>query len=434
MDQRNKTRRYPLAVVVAVVVLFASVTGVVAFAQPDGGDVFTGCLNETSGSLRNVALGFEPARPCNDQEVQITWDRAGAALEARIAALEERVAELEEPFGTLELLVDCAAGDTVGEAVADADTHFGPVSITISGVCEENAVIERSDVTLSGVEPTDGIQAADPGLSTLTIVGAHGLELSNLTISGGRTGIHVVSGAVLSATGVTVRDSTGDGVRVGSASTAYLNDCTILNHPIFGVSASGTVGIIDSEISGNGQGLFAASGTIRGALVHVHGNGNGANAFSGGTLTFFASVFEENVTGVTGEFNGSVKVGGSSLIANNEGPGVVMSNGSVFSISDDSIIENNGGSGIEAYGGSSVTIGFPNPSIVRNNAGDGVFLRDLSTGGVGDPASQIVDNGGWGVNCAGPAAITSAQHEGLESVDLSGNATGPTNCPVPPEA
>ena len=67
----------------------------------DRGDGFTGCLNENSGGLRNVAVGFEPAKPCNDEEQPITWDRAGPAFEGRIAALEQRVAELEEPFGTL---------------------------------------------------------------------------------------------------------------------------------------------------------------------------------------------------------------------------------------------------------------------------------------------------------------------------------------------
>ena len=53
LSERPSTRR-ALLVLVAVVV-FVSAAGVVALAQPDGGEVFTGCLNENSGALRNVA-------------------------------------------------------------------------------------------------------------------------------------------------------------------------------------------------------------------------------------------------------------------------------------------------------------------------------------------------------------------------------------------
>jgi hypothetical protein len=92
MASRTNTRRY-LLMLVAAVALVGSGLGVAALAQPDTGDVFTGCLNENSGVLGNVAVGFEPADACNPQEAQITWDRAGPAFEGRIAALEERVAQ-----------------------------------------------------------------------------------------------------------------------------------------------------------------------------------------------------------------------------------------------------------------------------------------------------------------------------------------------------
>lgn len=92
MARRLNTRRF-LLTLVAAVALVGSGLGVAALAQSDGGDVFTGCLNENSGRLGNVAVGLEPARPCNARTTQITWDRAGPAFEDRIAALEERVAQ-----------------------------------------------------------------------------------------------------------------------------------------------------------------------------------------------------------------------------------------------------------------------------------------------------------------------------------------------------
>ena len=91
MVERLDARRY-LWVLVVIVALFVSTVGVTALAQTDEGDVFTGCVNDKSGVLKNVAIGFEPVTACNDQESQITWDRAGPAFEERIAALEEQVA------------------------------------------------------------------------------------------------------------------------------------------------------------------------------------------------------------------------------------------------------------------------------------------------------------------------------------------------------
>ena len=430
MARRTNTRQY-LLTLVAAVALVGSGLGVAALAQTDAGDVFTGCLNENSGALRSVAVGFEPAKACNSEEQPITWDRAGPAFEARIAALEERIAELEEPFGTLELFVDCAAGDTVGAALVAAQSHAGPVNIAISGVCEENVGIDRDDVHISGLERSDGIRGADPAASTVTITGARQVEFSNMTLSAGRRGIDARAGSVFTAEGVTIRDMTVSATGVGAGSSAFLSDCSILDNAIWGVTADsgGSVVLENCEISGNSQGLFASHATIVGVDLHVTGNETGVGAHLGGQITIWASVIEENGTGVAGQLNSSIKAGAGTRIANNEFNGVHMSTGSVFVMSDNSIIEGNGGHGIEASGASTVSVGFPNSSIVRGNAGDGVSLGDLSNGEIGDPNSQIVDNGGWGINCAGPSAIASAQSDGHEWADLSGNGSGPTNCP-----
>ena len=43
---------------------------------------------------------------------------------------------------------------------------------------------------------------------------------------------------------------------------------------------------------------------------------------------------------------------------------------------------------------------------------------------------EITSNGGWGIHCAGPAAIAGAQNGfALEQIVFSGNANGDTNCP-----
>lgn len=74
-------------------------------------------------------------------------------------------------------------------------------------------------------------------------------------------------------------------------------------------------------------------------------------------------------------------------------------------------------------------------TTIQNNQGDAITLADLSNGlgyfgPFGADPSEIRDNDGWGSNCAGPAAITSAQN-GFEigRILFSGNAAGDTNCP-----
>jgi hypothetical protein len=44
-------------------------------------------------------------------------------------------------------------------------------------------------------------------------------------------------------------------------------------------------------------------------------------------------------------------------------------------------------------------------SIVRNNSGDGVHLSDTSVAEVGDGTNQITGNGGHGIACDGPPSV-----------------------------
>ena len=433
MDKSRNTRRYIL-VLVAVVALFVSTAGIVALAQPDESDVFTGCLNEQSGELRNVAVGFEPVKKCNPEELQITWDRAGPAFEDRIAALEERVAELEAPFGTLELFVDCDAGDTVGAALADAQDHPGPVNIAISGVCEENVDINRDDVTLSGLDQTDGIRgpfSSEAG-ATVHISAAHRVKLENMTIiGGGSDGIATSPGAFFDVDGVTVRDVLGWGIRVDKGSTADLRNCTVENVTYGGVASfGGAVNISDCLITDNGVGLWAAfGGSITAWNVDVISNReNGVFAFDGASLLIGDSRISNNVDfGIHAMANAMVAVGTGSIIANNGATGVQASIGSSIRIGGQSVVEGNGNSGVNANNASTVWI---QSVTIRANIYDGVVLEDQSRGAGGDPGAQIIDNGGFGINCAGPPGFPIVQNGfDIAQIQFSGNMLGDTNCP-----
>ena len=60
------------------------------------------------------------------------------------------------------MVVNCANGDSLQAAI---DRESGPVTIEVRGICAENVLIARKQVTLHGLDPAlDGIQgvAADP--------------------------------------------------------------------------------------------------------------------------------------------------------------------------------------------------------------------------------------------------------------------------------
>lgn len=404
MDGKRNTRRYLLVLV--AVVLFVSAAGVVALAQPDEGDVFTGCLNENSGALRNVAVGFEPAKSCNPQELQITWDRAGPAFEGRIAALEERVAELEEPFGTLGLFVDCAAGDTVGAALESARAHLGPVSITIAGVCEEDVSIDRDNVHIYGQSTGDGIQTSPEG-QVEVFDASHRVTFDNVTLTGGSFAL-----------------------RVGYGATVFLNNSVLQGGTTHGVWVrGGTLVISNSLITGNEIGMLTEGGAdVFASATDFTGNNHIGVAIGDGTLEADNSTFSNNATwGISIGELGTVYLINGSRVADNGDGGITVNSGSSLAVGGSVISGNGAGGGIAAAQASTVNL---QDAEITSNMSDGIVLQDLAIGVGGDPETVITDNDGFGINCAGPAAIAPVQNQfNMADIQFSGNTDGDTNCP-----
>jgi hypothetical protein len=428
MNVRRVTRRYGLAVVSAAVLLVLA-AGVTAVAQVDGDEVFTGTLNVNSGVLRNVAVGYEPLRPPNDEEIAITWDRSDPSFAERIADLEDRMAELEAPFETLELFVDCSAGDTLGAALAEAQDHPGPVVIAISGVCEENVGITRDDVAIFGFDQSDGIRAAAPSESTIHLSDARGVLFENMTISGGTAGVEAWGGS-LNVDNVTVQETSIWGIW-GTGSTFSINNSSIVDNSGFGVTArGGFIHIRNSSLSGNDYALNAEmGGTIQGFDLTVTGNWAGAVAGGQGHISLSGSSLEGNTdNGIAIGHAGSVDVGGDSRIANNGQNGVGLGFNSDFN-AHEVVIEGNGHAGISANGSSTMELG--TDVTIQDNDGDGIVLHDSSYGFTNPYATvQISDNGGYGINFAGPAAIVDAQNGfDMSAITFSGNTNGDTNLP-----
>src|SRR5882724_2781846 len=59
--------------------------------------------------------------------------------------------------------VDCSMGQSINRALQRGDDDRARAVVIIKGVCTENVVIERDDVTLQG-EPGAAVVAANPAL------------------------------------------------------------------------------------------------------------------------------------------------------------------------------------------------------------------------------------------------------------------------------
>ena len=73
----------PVLSVVVTAVVTAGAMGGVALAI-GGGDTYTGCLG-SGGTIKHLAVGTEPLRPCRAPQVEITWNQTGPAGPARPA-------------------------------------------------------------------------------------------------------------------------------------------------------------------------------------------------------------------------------------------------------------------------------------------------------------------------------------------------------------
>lgn len=67
-------RRSWLLILIAVVMLFGALLG--AASAQDADVTYTGCLTN-GGSLTNVAIGEDPAKPCAGNQIEISWNMSG---------------------------------------------------------------------------------------------------------------------------------------------------------------------------------------------------------------------------------------------------------------------------------------------------------------------------------------------------------------------
>ncbi len=123
--------------------------------------------------------------------------------------------------------VKCNTEESVQEAVDNAD---GPTTIDIKGICFEDVIIAKDDITLSGRQGMSGCNKNNPGKGTIdgtiTVDGVRA-TIEFLTITGSGAGVNIVNWANVHLTCNDISDNVADGVSVFRSSNAVLRDNTL---------------------------------------------------------------------------------------------------------------------------------------------------------------------------------------------------------------
>ena len=268
---------------------------------------------------------------------------------------------------TLTLAVDCAGGQTISHALTQGDPRK-PLVVVVSGTCNELVTVARDDVTLRGV-PGVGATVNGPG-STEPVIYVLGRRatIENLTLMGGRFGILVQSALGTMVQDCTIRNTSGDGIRV-------------------------VVGELDVNTS----------------VVQDTG-GNGIAAFRGATLRVIdGQILRNRLSGIRGDQNATVTATGNT-IANNGSNGVEFTNDSYGSIGTNTITGNGTipgrpGHGVFVSASQAVVSGSPddpNDTPISDNRDGGV----LSRAGSNVTINRTVISGSRGIGVHGMQGST----------------------------
>jgi hypothetical protein len=404
---------------------FASAAGVAyathTIATATANDPLVVCISEQRGMVRAV----DDASECSGNEI---------------------AEELQRFAGPASVTVDCAAGETVANALAVTE-RAPSVTITIKGTCTESVTIVRDRVALVPFAAGDGL-TAPAGQAALNL-GGRRIFLGQLTLTGGNQGVSAFNGASFSANGLHVTGAANTGIVVGGNAVGNVSNSTVKNGG-GGVSAAqggvltffgGTIQDNSGEgaRAGSGGTLFLRNSTVEDSGFHgiiaypggsieasnstVRNSANtGAYAF-GGSIQFSGGLIEGTTFGgVSADEGGLVYLGGTTVARN--GLGVGASGGSI--LMQGATVEDNLGDGVRITNSSSVSMRFG--VTIRDNTGNGISISDNSVANFGHPPAtvQILDNDQWGIHCDG--APSTAVIRGAVGT-VSGNAQGQNNCP-----
>ncbi len=347
----------------------------------------------------------------------------------------------------LTLTVDCSAGKTIAQALAQGDARK-PLLVVVKGTCNESVRIVRDDVTLKG-DPVAGgtVHGPDAGVNTIDILASRA-TIDSLTVTGGRVGIQVQDSHGAAILNTMIQQTALDGIRI-FVGDADVTDCTVQQTGGAGVlvNRGSVLRLATSQVRDNpGIGISTEANStlaVNGSTIS-HNGGNGIDLGRGSQGTIGTSTISDNGTDANKPGNGvsawgasGAHIGGNNFITGNREHGVIMAGGSTAHIFNNTI-SGNGGHGIMGYFAATLVI--DNGTIssnngngvdctadcsaqivgatIQGNAGSGINLAFDSTLMLWPPTTDATGNGGMGLYC---------NDEESSAVDVA-NLLGGTNC------
>ena len=274
-----------------------------------------------------VLLVCSVAMPAAGQDESTPALRLKALKAERLAALPQAAAAAK---GVKTVVVDCAKkNSSISDALAK---NSGPLVIEIHGICKENVLIERNDLTLRGADPArDGIQGvtANPQPAALKLSYANRILLENMFVAdspdigvaawfstlemrncrianNGSNGIHITASSGLTGTELVVSQNAGAGINSQRGGYVTCLGCRLENNMSFAATSrlGGFMTLWDTVVSYAGISADGAGSYVDVDCVNVdsnypcsvNGEGRAASASNGGVA---------NLLGV-GSFRGRV--------------------------------------------------------------------------------------------------------------------------------
>jgi Right handed beta helix region len=251
----------------------------------------------------------------------------------------------------------------------------GPNTITVSGACKGNIVIQSMDrltlIAKNGASITD---RSNGTLAVVDIEDSRSVTLQGFTINGGGTGILCNTASVCYLTGNTIQRADGLGVGVFAGSHAFLESNVIQNSFFRGATVDGSQ-------------LFSSNDVFQ---------GNAAQGIVVAAEAYFVatnSSFLNNAVGVEGATGTVSLIGGT--ITGSGGDGVILLGGAT-ALFRGPTITGNGGNGVHLEDGSFA--GFLAANITGNLSGTDVDCAPQF------PITRFVARTGGVTNCVEPAS------------------------------
>lgn len=336
--------------------------------------LFDRCRSAAPFSAIAIAISLALASP-------LAFARGGPfkeidELRQQLDALSATLASKIPPraVAPVEVPVNCAAGDTIAEVLDEHRYSPAPLTIHVSGVCHETAVVLRSNVTIRAAEPGAGVYSEDPLYGAITTGnGANGIIVEGLHLSGGAHGVLASRNSQVEVIGVEVT-GTGTGLVAVDGSLMDVASSTVHNNSTgIGVLRNGTVTIAGTLIDNNTSGIYATTGGLlnvrnmdgRGAVIGdviIRNYTVGAILDLGGNALIRNASFENGTVGVLVRMQSSVQLIESS-IRDNVSAGVAGERNTSIHFQGNNDIRNNG-VGISCSD-STVAMGWP--GIVEDN-------------------------------------------------------------------